>query len=377
MRILVNASKEKAGGGIQVSDSICQCLNRYPQHDFVVVVSEQMHHTYECIKDFPNVEAYEHTYRDSPYRLLTGRYLFFDKLVEEKKVDAVLTVFGPCRWTPRVPHLCGFAMAQILLKDSPYFVRMSWIQRLRVNLRFACISRIFRRSTRIFYSENPEISKRVEKKYKGCKCYTVTNYYNQVFDFPQRWHYHGLPPFDGVSLLIVSTCYPHKNLEITIDIARYLREVHPEFKFRFVMTVDRSCFPQLEDDLLSCFCFIGKVDVSECPSLYEQCDIEFQPTLIECFTATYPEAMRMNLPIVTTDLPFARGLCGEAAAYFSPLDSVDAAKKIYHVAMNKDVADSLIKKGTERLTVFDDYYARTDKLIGIMENLFLDENWMS
>lgn len=37
------------------------------------------------------------------------------------------------------------------------------------------------------------------------------------------------------------------------------------------------------------------------------------PSLLECFTATYPEAMRMERPIVTTDLAFAQGLCGEAA----------------------------------------------------------------
>ena len=68
------------------------------------------------------------------------------------------------------------------------------------------------------------------------------------------------------------------------------------------------------------------MDITECPSLYEQADVMFQPTLLECFSATYPEAMKMQRPIVTTDIEFAHGLCGPAAHYYSPLSAEDAAR---------------------------------------------------
>lgn len=111
------------------------------------------------------------------------------------------------------------------------------------------------------------------------------------------------------------------------------------------------------------------MDIAECPSLYEQCDITFQPTLLECFTATYPEAMRMGIPIVTTDLEFARGLCGDAACYYSAIDPVAAAEAIYKVATDKKYAAKLVVNGKEQLKKFDNYEQRADKLIGILEDM--------
>jgi len=42
------------------------------------------------------------------------------------------------------------------------------------------------------------------------------------------------------------------------------------------------------------------------------------PTLLESFSATYVEAMSFDCPILTSDLDFARGVCGDAAVYFDP-----------------------------------------------------------
>ena len=104
-----------------------------------------------------------------------------------------------------------------------------------------------------------------------------------------------------VTMLTVSSTAVHKKLGIMVLVSEYLERVHPYFRFRFVLTCNEAPFP-LPEHLCKHFVFIGKVDVAECQNLYEQADIMFMPTLMECFTATYPEAMRMEVPIVTTDL---------------------------------------------------------------------------
>ena len=68
--------------------------------------------------------------------------------------------------------------------------------------------------------------------------------------------------------------------------------------------------------------------VENCPKLYNQADAMFLPTLLETFSASYPEAMKMERPILTSDLDFAKDICGDAALYFNPLDSYDIANKI-------------------------------------------------
>ena len=369
MNIIVNASNLKVGGGLQVADSVCRELKNFHQHQFVVVLSSFFGDTLAAIKGFPNVTTYTHDVKNDLATLLRGRDKFLDDLVKNKKIDSVLTVFGPSMWIPRVPHICGFARAQMVIKESPFYTRMSkrtlWGQRLRYSIR----EKAFKKCADYFYTENPYISERLEKMWRGKKIFTVTNYYNQVFDNPEQWKEKLLPSFDGVTMLTIATPYAHKNLSIAADAARLLRQQYPDFRFRFVMSNERNEFPADISGIEDCFEFIGRVDISECPSLYQQCDIVFQPTLLECFTAAYPEAMRMERPIVTTDLEFARGLCGDAAEYYSAIDAQACADAIFKVSTNEDLRKLLTKNGKEQLKCFDNYKQRAEKLIKITESI--------
>ncbi len=217
----------------------------------------------------------------------------------------------------------------------------------------------------------------LKRFFPEAKVYTVTNYYNQVFDLPENWTRNvnlnldldlneNLNENDNgkmVTMLTVSSTAVHKNLGIMVPVSEYLERVHPDFRFRFVLTCNEAPFP-LPEHLRKHFVFIGKVDVAECPNLYEQADIMFMPTLMECFTATYPEAMRMEVPIVTTYLEFARGLCGEAVCYYSVLDAEAAAEAIYKIATDEAYRQQLTAYGKEQLKKFDNYEQRAEKLVG-------------
>lgn len=260
-------------------------------------------------------------------------------------------------------------MPFLVLPESPYFKRLDLKEKIKVSFRIFLWDLYFRRSTKIFFTENPMISERVEKRFKGCKVYTVTNYYNQVFDQPKQWVKCPLPKFDGISLVNISTPYPHKNLNFAIDILKVMKIKHPELRLRFVYTIEEKDMINLPAELKDNFMFIGKVNVDECPSLYQQCDIAFQPTLLECFTASYPEAMRMGKPIVTTSLAFAKGICGKAAAYYSPLDAEEAAEAIYKVATDDEYRKQLVEAGKEQLKTYDTYDERAKKLIELCEEI--------
>ena len=368
MHILINASNLKAGGGMQVADSLCGLLGEFPQHEFVVVLSRAMRATAGRVRGLPNVRVVEHDVRNDWRTLLLGRDRVMDGLVGEHGVEAVLTVFGPSRWVPRCLHVSGFASAQLLLRRSPYYVhKIGWKEKLKDQFRNRVLLHYYKHCGRVYFTENPYISERLSALLPDKRVYTVTNYYNQAYDHPEQWRRRELPPFEGTTLLTVTAMYPHKNLPMAIDVARVLRRDHPEFAFRFVMTIDRAEFPPFEEELARHFVFTGRVDITECPSLYEQADVMFQPTLLECFSATYPEAMKMQRPIVTTDIEFARGLCGAAARYYSPLSAEDAARAIYEVATDATLRRRLVEAGREQLGRFDTYAERARKLIGIVE----------
>jgi len=288
MNILINASNLKKGGGLQVADSICRELYKYPQHEFYVVLSSYLTKTQIALEGVHNVKTYVYDVRNTVLTLVFGRDMFLDGLVEQNRIKSVLTIFGPSRWNPRVPHLSGFAMSQLVVPESPLLKVMGIMDRINYCVYNFFLKIAFKRGGKVFYTENPFISDRVKKLYPNATVYTVTNYYNQVFDNPEQWRKVNLPTFDGITLLTIATPYIHKNVTIAATTAKILKKQHPDFCFRFVFSFDREDFNADIKGIEDCFLFIGRVDIAECPSLYQQSDIVFTPTLIECFTAAYP-----------------------------------------------------------------------------------------
>ena len=350
-----------------MADSVCQCLGNFTQHHFYVVLSTSLKDTMNEISDIVNVNVFQYDVKNNVKTLAFGRDQFLDHLVIEKHIDAVLTIFGPSRWRPRVPHLCGFARSHLVLSDSPFLEDIS----LKEKFIYAIWKHYFKKSSNIFFTENSFISDRLPLVLgKKIQAFTVTNYYNQVFDQPEKWKRTCvLKQFDGITSLTVTGNYPHKNLQIMAEIVRIYQKRKIDFKVRFVLTLTREECPFVDDEIMEYFVFLGRIDITECPFLYKQSDIMFMPTLLECFTATYPEAMRMEVPIVTTDLGFAHSLCGNAACYYDALDANAAADAIIKVATDKSYAAQLIENGKKQLLSFDNYEQRAKKLIGILENI--------
>ena len=112
---------------------------------------------------------------------------------------------------------------------------------------------------------------------------------------------------------------------------------------------------------------IGPVDINDCPYLYSKSDALFLPTLVETFSASYPEAMIMNKPILTSDYPFSRSVCKDAALYFDPYDINDVMSKIFEITSNKDLYNSLINKGSFCVKRMPSFMDMTKKYLDVCD----------
>lgn len=368
MNILINASNIKKGGGLQVADSFLKDLYKYRRHHFVVVYPKMLEACAEGMSKYDNIECFLYDMTVGFRTFITGRDLFLDDIVEEKNINAVLTIFGPSGWKPRVPHVCGFARAQVVLNDSPYWEIVGLKTRLRYLSRKTLLRSAFRKSGKALWAESNYISFRLKDVFPDKRIYTVTNNYNQVFDHPEEWNRTiVLPRFDGITLLTISSNYPHKNLGIIIPTIHYLKDNYPDVNFRFVLTISESEFSKMSQEDKMHVIFLGPVMINQCPYLYEQSDVMFLPTLMECFSAGYAEAMRMEKPILTTNLGFARAICGNAAEYYDAVSPQELAKSIVRLAYDEDYYQALVRKGKEQLRRFDSFEERGKKLIDIVE----------
>ena len=125
MKILINCSNLRQGGGIQVADSICSLLGRYTVHDFVLVLSTPLYINESKYIESTNVKALLYDMPKSVQSVFFLRDKYLDSVVRDYNCDVVLTIFGPSRWKPRVPHISGFARAHILPMNTPYFKGIS------------------------------------------------------------------------------------------------------------------------------------------------------------------------------------------------------------------------------------------------------------
>lgn len=370
MNLIINCSNLKNGGGLQVADSVCKYLNEFEMHNFIVVLSSKLQDTYHHIIKYKNIKVYNYDYVLTIKKLLSGRDIFLDELVKKNNIEGVITIFGPSYWTPKCPHLSGFARPHLVIPNSPFFKSLNSKQLLLIKIKYWFLKISLNKNANFYYTENKYISEKLKKILnKNKEIYTITNYYNQIFDTPDKWEEFLLPKFEGTTLLTVSVAYPHKNLPITIEIAKILKIKYPNLNFRFVITITKENFPQIPVEVEKYFLLIGPVKISQCPSLYKQADIMFQPSLLECFSATYPEAMKMHVPIITTDLEFAHGLCNDAALYFSPITPQSAAEAIYKLATNKQLSQELTQNGEKQLKKYNTHKERAYKLIQTIENI--------
>jgi len=77
--------------------------------------------------------------------------------------------------------------------------------------------------------------------------------------------------------------------------------------------------------------------------------------------------------LLTSDLDFARELCGDAAIFFNPFDAYDIAEKIVSISMNNEQQSTLIRNGLNRirhvyLTPHEKWLKQKAMLLSLLEN---------
>ncbi|HTL09366.1 MAG TPA: hypothetical protein VL307_13945, partial [Chitinophagaceae bacterium] len=99
--------------------------------------------------------------------------------------------------------------------------------------------------------------------------------------------------------------------------------------------------------------------------------------MLECFSASYPEAMVMQKPVLTSDLSFARSICRDAAMYFDPLNPADIADTIVRLMTDKSLYDRLVMNGLQRVKDFPTAAQRAAAYIALCEQIVIKERPLS
>lgn len=353
LRVLLNCSTLVKGGALQAAVSFIQSAlqqgDRDIQWHYVLSrnVAEELHrfHLKLALDSMTIMDI-------SPARNRESRRAL-SSIEKTIRPDVVFTFFGPAYVNFTAPHLCGVADGWVTHGD-----RWAWrtIQGTSDALRLlgAILYKAFMfKKADAWVTESAAAKNGLIKRLRirrenitivqnSCASHYLSN------EVPVR-----IPSADtSLRILCLSAYYRHKNLELVPVVARELAELSPNLRFEFVMTlgaegdglgriISKAKTLGVEQHLVN----VGPVPVRQGPDLYQSCHLLFLPSVLETFSANYPEAMAMGLPIITTNLEFAREVCGNAALYFEPMNARDAARAITQAYQNATLWQALIAEG--------------------------------
>jgi glycosyltransferase involved in cell wall biosynthesis len=86
--------------------------------------------------------------------------------------------------------------------------------------------------------------------------------------------------------------------------------------------------------------------------LYQRADLVVCPSYAESFGHPMVEAMASGKPIVASDRPEHREVCGAAALYFGVFDPTDLAERIEAVLVDRALSERLADHGRQRARDF-------------------------
>jgi glycosyltransferase involved in cell wall biosynthesis len=266
--------------------------------------------------------------------------------------------------------LAGYNLPHYIYRDSPFFTKLPLYKKAKWDAKGMIIKHFFRNDADAYVVQTSDVNNRLKKLLGIENVFTVPNTINHYYKNPNKIA-NKLPPRseEEFRLLTFSAWYLHKNLEI---IPLVIEALPPNLRenIRFILTLPdeifKSKFPKKYQPYIV---NVGPVEPAEGPSLYMECDALFLPTLLECFSASYVEAMAMGKPIITSDLGFARAVCKEDALFADPMEPKDIASTIKILKENKALQKELVKKGFTQLKCFPSAKERADQYLNICANL--------
>ena len=99
--------------------------------------------------------------------------------------------------------------------------------------------------------------------------------------------------------------------------------------------------------------FLGRISDEELVRLYNQAECFVFPSLYEGFGLPPLEAMACGCPVLVSDIPVEREVCGDAALYFNPLEPSEILRMITQYLSNADVIkETMRQKGYDNIQRF-------------------------
>jgi len=113
---------------------------------------------------------------------------------------------------------------------------------------------------------------------------------------------------------------------------------------------------------------LGAIPHEQLHQLYRRANLYVTPAYTETFAHPLVESMASALPVVASDLPVHREICGDAALYFARFSCQELVDRVCELATVPEMATRLSASGVERSTAFS-WKRHVDTLLAVARTL--------
>jgi glycosyltransferase involved in cell wall biosynthesis len=121
---------------------------------------------------------------------------------------------------------------------------------------------------------------------------------------------------------------------------------------------------------------LGTVPYRSLHHLYRACHIYVTPAYAESFAHPLIEAMSSGLPVVASDLPVHREICGDAGLYFPRFSPEDLAERVVQIHESPDLAARLSTCGLQRAADFS-WSNHVERILALAQALAASEGTLN
>ncbi|MBU1963446.1 glycosyltransferase family 4 protein [Patescibacteria group bacterium] len=171
-------------------------------------------------------------------------------------------------------------------------------------------------------------------------------------------------------LLYVGNAYPHKNLEILIEMMSKLKNKDLQLvlvgkKDYFYNRIEELIWKKdMEDDVV----MTGFVPDKVLPLLYSRSLAYIFPSKYEGFGLPPLEAMAYKTPVLSSESSCLPEILGDAVLYFDNNDVYGIIEQVKKIQDNPDIREQMVKKGLERIKQFS-WQKMAEETIKIYESI--------
>jgi glycosyltransferase involved in cell wall biosynthesis len=150
--------------------------------------------------------------------------------------------------------------------------------------------------------------------------------------------------------LFIGSPVPNKNLGTAI--AAFARLGEPDVCFVIVGAVDGAVFGRDKPQLPPGVVMAGRLSDAQVAALLQEARALVFPSLYEGFGIPPLEAMLQRCPVIASDIPAVREVCGDAVLYFDPGSPDALCRRMRQALADPAELQALADRGEERVRLF-------------------------